>query len=164
MNRFENTLLARQVIEETMYRYCEAIDNADLETLGNIFAAGALVSQDGTETRGPKAIHDLFAEMIIFYDEAGNEVPYASKACTPRTRHVTTNVVMDIDNGVEVANVRSYFTVYQTINSENVIIAGGRYHDRFERDPYGWHLIERRILIDNLGDMSHHLKQARSPA
>lgn len=161
MNRLEKSLLARQILEEIMYTYCEAIDSADLDTLGNIFAAGALVSQDGTETRGPKAIHDLFAGMIIFYDKNGKEVPYASKACTPLTRHVTTNIIMEIDNDVELAKVRSYFTVYQTINSANVIIAGGRYHDRFERDPYGWHLIERRILIDNLGDMSHHLKQVR---
>ena len=69
---------------------------------------------------------------------------------------------MELDNNVELASVRSYFTVYQTIHDENVIIAGGRYHDRFERDPYGWHLIERRILIDNRGDMSHHLKSART--
>ena len=80
--------------------------------LGNIFAAGALISQDGTETRGPKAVSTLFSEMIIFYDDAGNEVPYTSKACTPRTRHVTTNIIMEIDNNVEVAKVRSYFTVY----------------------------------------------------
>ena len=162
MNRFEKTLLARQVLEETMYRYCEAIDTADIETVGTIFAAGALVSQDGTETRGPKAITKLFSEMIIFYDNSGDEVPYANKACSPRTRHVTTNIIMEFDNNVEIAKIRSYFTVYQTIDSKNVIIAGGRYHDRFERDPYGWHLIERRILIDNLGDMSHHLKRART--
>lgn len=162
MSRLEQTLLARTVLEERMYRYCEAIDNADLETLGNIFAAGALINQDGTETRGPKAITELFSSMIIFYDENGNEVPYANQACSPRTRHVTTNIIMEFDNNVEIAKTRSYFTVYQTINADNVIIAGGRYHDRFERDPYGWHLIERRILIDNLGDMSKHLKHARS--
>ena len=160
MSRLEKTMLARQVIEESMYRYCEAIDTADIEAVGAIFAAGAVVNQDGTETRGPKAVTKLFSEMIIFYDNSGNEVPYANKACTPGTRHVTTNIIMDFDNNVELANVRSYFTVYQTIASVNVIIAGGRYVDRFERDPYGWHLIERRILIDNLGDMSHHLKHA----
>ncbi len=162
MNRFEKTLLARQVLEETMYRYCEAIDLADIETVGNIFAAGALINQDGSETRGPAAVTKLFSEMIIFYDNDGNEVPYANKACSPRTRHVTSNIIMELDNNVELASVRSYFTVYQTIHDENVIIAGGRYHDRFERDPYGWHLIERRILIDNRGDMSHHLKSART--
>ena len=74
------------------------------------------------------------------------------------TRHVTTNLIMEFDTEVTLAKVRSYFTVYQTINGENPIIAGGRYEDRFEKDPYGWHLIERRILIDNKGDMSHHLK------
>jgi len=162
MERFQQTSLARQVIEEIMYRYAYCIDTADIETLGNIFAAGALISQDGTETRGPKAITELFSEAIIFYDADGNKVPYVRKQCSPLTRHVTTNVITEFDNQIAVADVKSYFTVYQTIDGANPIIAGGRYEDRFERDPYGWHLIERRILIDNLGDMSHHLKSRRS--
>jgi len=158
MERFQKTSLARQVIEETMYRYAEAIDTADIDTVGNIFAAGALIHADGTETRGPKAITELFSTRIIFYNEQGEEVPYAPKACTPRTRHVTTNLIVEFNTDVSVAKTRSYFTVYQTIDRANPIIAGGRYIDRFEYDPYGWHLIERRILIDNLGDMSKHLR------
>jgi len=159
MTRFQKTNVARQVIEETLYRYAEAIDTADIETVGQIFAAGALIHDDGTETRGPKAIFDLYSNLIIFYDADGNEVPYARRACTPRTKHVTTNLIIEFDVELNVANARSYFTVYQTINDNNVIIAGGRYADRFEYDPYGWHLIERKIHIENRGDMSHHLKK-----
>lgn len=159
MERFQKTSLARQVIEETMYRYAEAIDTADIETVGNIFAAGALISQDGTETRGPAAVTELFSSHIIFYDADGNEVPYKRQACTPLTRHVTTNIIVEFNTEITVADARSYFTVYQTIDGANPIIAGGRYHDHFEYDPYGWHLIERRILIDNLGDMSRHLRK-----
>jgi len=160
MERFQKSSLARQVIEEIMHRYAYCVDTADIETLANIFAAGALVSQDGKETRGPKAIAELFSKTIIFYDQDGNKVPYTRKQCTPLTKHVTTNLIMEFNNEITAADVKSYFTVYQTIDGANPIIAGGRYEDRFEHDPYGWHLIERRILLDNLGDMSHHLKRA----
>lgn len=157
MERFQKTSLARQVIEDTMHRYAYGIDTADIETVGDIFAAGALIHNDGTETRGPKAITELYSSLIIFYDEEGNQVPYRRKECSPKTRHVTTNLIFEFNSDVTAADVRSYFTVYQTIDGANQIIAGGRYADRFEHDPYGWHLIERRILIDNKGDMSHHL-------
>lgn len=163
MERFQKSSLARQVIEEIMYHYAYCVDTADIETLGNIFAAGSLISQNGQEVRGPKAVAELFSNEIIFYDKDGNKVPYVRKQCTPLTRHVTTNIMMDFNNQITVAEVKSYFTVYQTIKRENQIIAGGRYEDRFEHDPYGWHLIERRILIDNLGDMSYHLKSASAP-
>ncbi len=158
MERFQKTTLARQIIEEIMHRYAYGIDTADIESVGTIFAAGALIHADGSETRGPKEITELFSNTIIFYDRNGQQVPYSRNNCSPLTRHVTTNLIMEFDTEVTLAKVRSYFTVYQTINGENPIIAGGRYEDRFEKDPYGWHLIERRILIDNKGDMSHHLK------
>ena len=157
MDRFQKTSLARQVIEETMYRYAYGIDTGDIESVGDIFAAGALIHRDGSETRGPKEVTALYCNNIIFYDENGQKVPYARNACTPLTRHVTSNVIMEFNPAITVAKVRSYFSVYQTINSANPIIAGGRYEDRFEHDPYGWHLIERKILLDNKGDMSHHL-------
>jgi len=160
MERIQKNSLARQVIEEIMHRYAYCVDTADIETLGNIFAAGTLISQDGKETRGPKAIAELFSNAIIWYDKDGNKVPYARKQCSPRTRHVTTNVMMEFNNEITSADVKSYVTVYQTIDGANPIIAGGRYEDHFEHDPYGWHLIERRILVDNLGDMSHHLKSS----
>jgi len=162
MERFQKSSLARQVIEEIMYRYSYYVDTADIESLGTIFAAGALISQNGQEVRGPKAVAELFSNEIIFYDQDGKKVPYVRNQCTPLTRHVTTNIMMDFNNQITVAGVKSYFTVYQTIEGKNPIIAGGRYEDRFEHDPYGWHLIERRILLDNLGDMSHHLKSAGS--
>lgn len=158
MERFQKTTLARQIIEEIMHRYAYGIDTADIESVGTIFAAGAITHADGSETRGPKEITELFSNTIIFYDINGQPVPYSKNNCTPLTRHVTTNLIMEFNTEVTVAEVRSYFTVYQTINGANPIIAGGRYEDRFEQDPYGWHLIERRILIDNKGDMSHHLK------
>ena len=159
MERFHKTSLARQVIEEIMHRYAYGIDTADIESVGNIFAAGALIHEDGSETRGPAAITDLYSNLIIFYDENGEQVPYARKQCSPKTRHVNTNIIMEFNTEITVCQVRSYFTVYQTIDGANTIIAGGRYEDRFEHDPYGWHLIERRLFIENKGDMSHHLKQ-----
>jgi hypothetical protein len=37
-------------------------------------------------------------------------------------------------------------------------IASGRYHDRFERHDGEWVFAERRVSIDLVGDVSHHLR------
>jgi hypothetical protein len=39
-------------------------------------------------------------------------------------------------------------------------IAGGRYHDRFERRDGQWRFAERRVRIDLVGDVSGHLRPA----
>ncbi|MFF9818729.1 hypothetical protein [Streptomyces sp. NPDC014006] len=40
------------------------------------------------------------------------------------------------------------------------IIAGGRYHDRFECRDGRWRFTERRIRLNLVGDMTHPLRQA----
>jgi 3-phenylpropionate/cinnamic acid dioxygenase small subunit len=112
---------------------------------------------DGNTLTGAEEICDHYRNLIIFYDSDGNVVPYQRGECTPRTRHVITNLVFDFDNAVKAADVRSYFTAYQTIGDRNEIIAGGRYVDHFELDLQGWHIVEREIFLDNQGDMSQHL-------
>ncbi|MFI9306928.1 nuclear transport factor 2 family protein [Streptomyces triculaminicus] len=37
-------------------------------------------------------------------------------------------------------------------------IAGGRYHDRFERHDGQWRFVERRVRINLVGDVSRHLR------
>jgi hypothetical protein len=70
---------------------------------------------------------------------------------------VTSNVIYEFNNEVTTAEVRSYFSVYQTLGGQNAIIAGGRYVDRFDKSVDGWHISERRIYNENFGDMTHHL-------
>ncbi|WP_255326126.1 nuclear transport factor 2 family protein [Williamsia sp. D3] len=79
---------------------------------------------------------------------------------TPRTKHVTTNIHLEIDGGS--AAVRSYFTVIQAVSGLSLQpIIAGRYRDRFARTADGWQFAERVVTIDLIGDVSGHLRGTR---
>lgn len=156
MDRTTQMALARFVIEEIMFKYAEGIDLGDMESMAELFVQGAIVLPDGNEIRGYQEVFDSYAGMVMFYDDDENLVPYKRNECTPRTRHLVTNLIFEFNNRVTVADVRSYFTVYQTLGGRSEIIAGGRYIDRFERTIHGWHIATRAIHFENMGDMSRH--------
>jgi len=157
MSRVLEMMEARMTIANLMFEYAEAVDRADMETVGSLFSRG-LIDSGGVWHRGEQAVFELYSGTIIFYDEDEQPADYRRFRCSPRTRHVTTNLHFTFDEAVRRAEVRSYFSVYQTLSGTSTIIAGGRYEDTFEKDPAGWYFAERRILVDNLGDMSRHLR------
>jgi hypothetical protein len=157
MDRTIKVTQARIAIEDALFRYAEAIDTGNIETVGMLFAQGGVVLPNGAKVEGNQAVFELYRDIIIFYDDTEQPTPYARGACSPRTRHVVSNVIYEFDNEVTSAQVRSYFSVYQTLAQQNTIIAGGRYVDRFDKDIGGWHFSERRIYNENFGDMSRHL-------
>jgi hypothetical protein len=76
---------------------------------------------------------------------------------TPCTKHVTTNLIVEIDDEAGTAATRSYFTVMQSVPALPLQpIVAGRYHDRFVRDGSVWRFAERRFFIDLVGDVSQH--------
>ena len=156
MDRSSQIAVARSVIEEIMFTYAEGIDLGDMESMAMLFMQGAIVLPDGSEIRGYQEVLDSYTGMVMFYDDEENIVPYKRHACSPRTRHVVTNLIFKFNNAVTVADVRSYFMVYQTLGGKNEVIAGGRYVDRFEKAINGWHIATRQILFENMGDMSRH--------
>ena len=77
---------------------------------------------------------------------------------TPRTKHVTTNILVEVDETAGTATARSYFTVLQAATGLGLqTIVAGRYRDRFSRGDDGWRFVERRFLTDLVGDVSRHL-------
>ena len=77
---------------------------------------------------------------------------------TLRTRHLSTNVMIDIDEARDSATARSYFVVLQaTPKLPFQPIVGGRYEDRFDRIRGEWRFADRLIHVDQIGDMSEHL-------
>ena len=77
---------------------------------------------------------------------------------TPRTKHVTTNLMIDADDDAGTATAKSYYTVLQQVDDFPLQpIIAGRYHDRFERVDGEWQLTERVIFSDLIGDLTHHL-------
>jgi 3-phenylpropionate/cinnamic acid dioxygenase small subunit len=149
---------ARLAIEDVLYAYAEAVDSGDLDALARLLRACDLQLPNGVRLQGGSAIADHYRSIIRFYDASGHEVEYQSGACTPRTRHVTTNVRVTLSAQANGADVSSYFTAYQSIDGRNEIVAGGRYLDRFALTLGRWTMVGRRVLVDNPGDMSRHIR------
>ena len=129
-------------------RYAELIDAGDLAGVADLLSDAAIGAGDGgSMLTGRDAIHSLYAATTRIHPDG-----------TPGTKHVTTNVIFDIDDGAGTASARSYWTVLQAVPGLALQpILAGRYHDRFERREDGWRFVERRYLVDLVGDVSHHM-------
>ena len=139
--------LSCRAIENLIATYAELVDDGDFAGLGALLA-DATFTGSGAPVSGSGAIETMFRDMLIVYDDG-----------TPRTRHVTTNVVIEADEEAGAAVSRAYFTVLQALPSLALQpIVSGRYRDRFERHDGQWRFAERRVLIDLVGDASRHLR------
>ena len=136
-------------ITNLLYRYAELMDGGDLD------GAAALFHHARIRTRGSEALIDwqqlraIWASHVIIYP-----------CGTPRTRHVVSNPIIELDDSGARASVRSCYTVYQAAPDFPLqIIAGGRYHDEMERVEGVWRFCFRDYsLLDLIGDLSTHLK------
>lgn len=139
-----------RAIENLIAAYAELVDDGDFAGLGALLA-DATFTGSGTPVTGPEAIEKMFRDMLIVYDDG-----------TPRTKHVTTNVALEVDEQAATAASRAYFTVLQAVPGLPLQpIVSGRYRDRFKRCDGQWRFAERRVLIDLVGDISHHLRQPK---
>jgi len=129
--------------------YAERIDGGDFEGVADLLADAAVGSgDDGTGlVTGRPGILALYESTTRRYDDG-----------TPGTKHLTANLIIDIDEAAGTATARSYWTVLQAVPGLPLQpILAGRYHDRFERAGGAWRFAERRFLVDLVGDVGHHL-------
>ncbi len=129
-------------------RYAECIDRGDFDGMAELLADAVVADEHGnTPLSGRDAIRNLFASTARIYDDG-----------TPRTKHVTTNLVLEFDDEAGQATARSYWTVFQATDALPLQpILAGRYLDRFERHGGVWRFRERRYAIDLVGDVRHHM-------
>jgi len=139
-----------RAIENLIGTYAELVDDGDFAGLGTLLA-DATFTGSGAPVSGPDAIEKMFRDMLIVYDDG-----------TPRTKHVTTNVLIEADEEAGTAVSRAYFTVLQALPGLALQpIVSGRYRDRFNRRDGQWRFAERRVRVDLAGDVSHHLRPAK---
>jgi 3-phenylpropionate/cinnamic acid dioxygenase small subunit len=140
---------ARSAIERIVYGYAELIDLGDFEGVAQLFARARYKGggPDDPGVKGSAPVLEILQSMVRRYDDG-----------TPRTKHVTTNLVIDTDESEGTATARSYYTVFQQVDDFPLQpIIAGRYHDTFERTGHEWYLAERVIFCDLVGDLAHHL-------
>jgi 3-phenylpropionate/cinnamic acid dioxygenase small subunit len=138
---------AAWAIENLIYRYAQLQDQTDLEAVAALFEHGAfIVDKVPTPFRGSRDVLAMKQAHDRMYSDG-----------TLRTKHVTTNVIVDVDDGAETASARSYFVVYQQTDDFALQpIIAGRYHDTFLLVDGRWWFDERLVLTDLIGDLSRH--------
>jgi 3-phenylpropionate/cinnamic acid dioxygenase small subunit len=141
-------------IQNLIYRYCDRIDRGDFDGIGELFAHAAIhVPALPEPVRGAGRIAAMYREFTRIYPETG----------TPRTRHVTSNVIIEAD-GASAARSQSYILVHQAAPGLPLQpVIGGRYQDRFEKPDGRWRFSERRMEMDLFGNLSAHLLQQFGP-
>ena len=141
---------ARQ-IENLMYTYAERIDAGNLEGVAELFTHGRIVASPEAPVETTVAGRD---EVLGMYQGSTRLYPCG----TPRTKHVTTNAIIEADDGAGTGTARSYYTVFQQLDDFPLQpIITGRYHDTFQRIDGEWWFDTRIMLVDQLGDLSRHL-------
>jgi 3-phenylpropionate/cinnamic acid dioxygenase small subunit len=141
---------SRDAISKLILTYAERVDHGDFEGVGALFEQStyrSVLGDDVVTYTGSEAVQSTMETMVRRYDDG-----------TPRTKHVTTNLMIDVDDGAGTATAKSYFTVLQQVDDLPLqVIIAGRYHDRFERVAGEWQFADRLIFSDLIGDLSHHL-------
>ena len=136
-----------EAIRALIHRYAELIDIGDLDTVAALFTHGTWSSPGrGTPLRGVQQVRRAY-DGVILYDGI------------PSTKHVISNVTIEVADDQPSATARSYFTVLQARPDFPLQpVIAGRYHDRFDRVDDAWRFADRQIIPDLIGDLSHHLR------
>ncbi len=134
-----------------MFRYCECIDSADFAGAGALFARGVW------HNNGPGGEHLTGDDMTRWLQE--NVKLHEGRL---GTRHVTTNIIIDVADHGATATARSYIVLFQVLSDFALRpIIQGRYEDVFFQEDGVWHFRERMVLLDGVADVSQHVYGGR---
>jgi 3-phenylpropionate/cinnamic acid dioxygenase small subunit len=143
---------SRRQIENLIYRVAELRDTGDFDGMAELFAHATFrtLYPGTTASHGVQFGQDQVAEgfrtMVRLHDGS------------PRTKYLTTNVRVEIDDANAFATARSYYLVLQATERLPLqVISAGRYVDQFANVHGQWHFTDRSIIADFSGELSEHL-------
>jgi 3-phenylpropionate/cinnamic acid dioxygenase small subunit len=138
-------------IANLLYRYAECIDEGRLSDAADMFAAAEVLRRDGggVQVLSSADLLEFWRRKIILHVDG-----------TPRTKHVVTNPIIDVDEAAGTAECRSTYVVLQQVGGSALQpVIAGRYHDRFTRSGGQWAFSFRDYsLRDLVGDLSSHVR------
>jgi hypothetical protein len=138
-----------EAITKLIYTYAERIDAGDFAGVAENFAGATLTFEGfGDSITGPEAIQSLYERTTRRYDDG-----------TPKTKHVMTNVMVDVEDDGLTATSRSYFTVLQAVPGALSLqpVIAGRYRNGYSYVNGKWGFTSVHIIIELMGDLGHHM-------
>jgi ketosteroid isomerase-like protein len=142
-------MTAAEAITKLIYTYAERIDAGDFAGVADLLAHATLTFEGfGDAVEGREAIERLYTRTTRRYEDG-----------TPRTKHVMTNVMVEVAEAGETAASRSYFTVLQAVPGALALqpVVAGRYRHTYARMEGRWRVETMHITIDLVGDLGHHM-------
>ena len=136
----------RAEITALVHEYARRLDAGDLEGVAALFEQATWRSEStGEVRRGRDEVRAVY-ERVLLYDGS------------PRTKHLITNLSIDVEPDADRAAGECCFTVLQGIEvGEPIqIILAGRYVDRFEKSAGVWRFSDRWFVVDLTGDLGRH--------
>jgi hypothetical protein len=138
---------AREDILHLINRYTFTIDRGDLEGFASLFEYGEWIMNDAEPIVGRQQVREAIAKIRIYEDG------------TPRTKHVISNVDINMDEASGTAKSECYVTVFQqTAAFPLQPIFSGHYFFDFAHVDGSWRFKKREIRYGLVGDLSAHLK------
>mgnify|MGYP006083014927 FL=1 len=136
-------------IEQLIFSYADYIDNGDFEAVAELFEHGQICGSPGLWcNRGYDQVLKMNQRSVKLHEDTG----------TPCTKHVVSNLTIEINKQADTASSKAYFTVFQALpNFPLQAIISGCYHDNFLNAEGQWRFRERNIVSEFFGDLSHHL-------
>jgi hypothetical protein len=140
---------AYESIRKLCFTYTFALDEGDFERVAEVLAAAELRMVwrefDDRTVTGREEIRDFYADQVLTYDR------------NPRTRHVISNQLIEIDEAAATATSRAYFTLLQApADGGFALVGGGQYHDGFAKRDGVWEFRRKTIQVDYLNDPTQH--------
>ena len=139
-------------ITNLIYTYAQLLDGGDLDGVARLFEHGRIC---GVEDGPPETVFAGSARVRAMYEMATR----IHEDGTPKTKHNTTNVQLYIDEAAGTAQSTSYYCVTQATDDLQLqVIVTGHYKDTFHRVDGAWCFDSRTMFVDQVGDVSRHLK------
>lgn len=134
-----------------LYRYAELIDSGQLAAAAELFRHARIHTGSEQYPLDAEGLLQTWRSMLKLYP-----------CGTPRTKHMITNPIVQVDEAAGRASCRSYYTVFQATDDFALQpIITGRYQDEFEWVGGEWRFSFRDYtLVDQMGDLSRHLKSS----
>ena len=124
-------------ITNLLFTYAERIDSGDIDGLADLFAHAVITGGNGAfEVRGREGALGMWGQARGTGERR-------------KTKHVTTNVIIELDESGTRAHVRSVYHVLVEADGGGCgIMTAGRYNDDVELVDGSWRFARREYLQD----------------